>query len=508
MIAEENLALRVMALGLQVSVSQPTGGGARDPRVLLNDRAHQLDGHPIADFDKRTTYDTYDGQNQASGPDWYTLSFAEPVTMNCIEMTMGFAYYNGGWWTSLAVEVQGATQGEWQPVQGLAITPAYAFIDSRGERRPYETYEITFGAVATRAVRLVGRPGGLAQFTSLARIAVYQRDLSRHIPAAYLASAPVPELFRLISPQVAWDLSASLRKLTGLLVRFPLMEFYLDQERYQQCWQVMRRVYEGEPQLWFMLGETLGWDTWSAIDPADDARGALEPYVRLSFHDTLGRAVAPIVIGGRVVSEMSTNPALVREHFDWRWHRRCARQYSIPWPAYRAAVQRSPLLSMEQLDGLATLISLTVNSIAHLVYRLDHAHADIKQRSEQQKEVICRAIEFMQSHLEESIGVAEIARAVALSPHYFSELFTEQVGLAPSEYLIYLRIERAKEYLAFTGMSPTEVCLTLGYSPSYFWRLFKGRTGSTPGGYARRMRSPGTLLGGTALQSLPPRSIR
>jgi transcriptional regulator GlxA family with amidase domain len=218
----------------------------------------------------------------------------------------------------------------------------------------------------------------------------------------------------------------------------------------------------------------------------------------------MARAVAPIVIGGRLLGEMSSNPALVREHFDWTWHRRIARKHGISWPSYRDAVQRSPLLTIEQLDGLATLISLTVNSIAHLAYRLDHAHADLRRRSEQQKAMVCRAIDFMQSHLEESIGVAEIARVVALSPHYFSELFMEQTGQAPSEFLIHLRIERAKEYLTFTGMSPTEVCLALGYSPSYFWRLFKDRTGSTPGGYARRMRSPHPLLRGASLQGTWP----
>jgi two-component system response regulator YesN len=95
----------------------------------------------------------------------------------------------------------------------------------------------------------------------------------------------------------------------------------------------------------------------------------------------------------------------------------------------------------------------------------------------------------MQEHLEDPIGVADIARAVALSPHHFSALFMEQTGYSPGDFLINLRVERAKEYLARTRMSPTDVCLVLGYSPSYFWRLFKRRTGLTPARYARRARA-------------------
>jgi AraC-like DNA-binding protein len=485
---EENLAL-LPDVQISVSVPHPTGGAARDPRVLLNDTAHQLDGHPFADFDKCATYDTYDGQNRACGPDWYALAFAAPVTMNCIEMTMGFPYPNGGWWTSLNVDVRSEAGDSWQAVQGLVVTPPYALTDGRGERRPYETYELTFDAVTVRAVRVIGLPGGFDQFTSLARLAVYHRDLSRRSPATYLASTPVPELFRLISPQVAWDLSASLRKLTGLMINLPLMEYYLDGERYEQCWQAMRRTYEGEPQLWFLLGETLGWDTWSAIDRGEGPRGVQEPYVRLTFHDSMAHAVAPIMVDGRVLSEMSSDAAIVRDHFDWSWHRRFARRCGIPWSTYKSAIQRTPQLTLDQLDGVATLVGLIVDPIAHLVYRLERAHMDRKRRSEQQKQIVHQAIDFMQSHLEESLGVAEIARAVALSPHYFSELFTEQIGHAPGEFLIRLRIERAKEYLTCTRMSPTEVCLALGYSSSYFWRLFKRRTGSTPARYARRMRS-------------------
>jgi len=65
---EENLALRPN-VRIAVSVSHPTGGGARDPRVLLNETAHRLDGRPLSDFEQSRTYDTFDGRNQATGPD-------------------------------------------------------------------------------------------------------------------------------------------------------------------------------------------------------------------------------------------------------------------------------------------------------------------------------------------------------------------------------------------------------------------------------------------------------
>jgi hypothetical protein len=93
---------------VEVSVSNPTGRGARDPNVLLNETACRLDGkvaHEIVQY-RPNTYDTYDGQNEANGPDWYAIPFPELTTFNCVDMTMESAHRDGGWWTSLNVEIQ------------------------------------------------------------------------------------------------------------------------------------------------------------------------------------------------------------------------------------------------------------------------------------------------------------------------------------------------------------------------------------------------------------------
>ncbi|MBI5670402.1 MAG: hypothetical protein HZC41_20605 [Chloroflexi bacterium] len=78
---------------------------------------------------------------------------------------------DGGWWTTLTVEWLDERE-RWQPVEALAITPPYNFRDVPYGRRPYGTHALTFSPVTARAVRLIGTPGGLAQFTSLAYLAV------------------------------------------------------------------------------------------------------------------------------------------------------------------------------------------------------------------------------------------------------------------------------------------------------------------------------------------------
>ena len=113
-------------------------------------------------------------------------------------MTMECPNRDGGWWVSLNVEYWDADQNVWQPVSAFEIVPPYHFADEPHGRHPYETHALMFNEIDTEAIRLIGQPGGLAQFTSLAHLAVFHRDLSRWNPAS-LPTPPLPYIFRLIS---------------------------------------------------------------------------------------------------------------------------------------------------------------------------------------------------------------------------------------------------------------------------------------------------------------------
>jgi hypothetical protein len=146
---DENLALTT---GVRVTVStpNPTGGGAQDPHILLNDWATELDGGSLSDFNASRTFDTYDGQNKATGYDWYALQFPTVHTLNSIEMTMGIPYPDGGWWLSLNVEIDPNENNSWFGVQSLKILPDYRFEDSPDYRLPFQTYALTFDWLTRR----------------------------------------------------------------------------------------------------------------------------------------------------------------------------------------------------------------------------------------------------------------------------------------------------------------------------------------------------------------------
>lgn len=478
---------------IQASVMNPRGNGSQDIHVLLNERIKGLKDKPLEDFERYHTYDTYDGWNSACGMDWYAITFPEPVSCNCIEMTMGFPNHNGGWWLSLSVEVQYASGAPWEPLPSLQIAPAYDFTDSHEGRLPYESYGLTFATVTVWGLRLIGVPGGTAEFTSLARLAVYCRDLSRWNPMA-LPEAPIPYAFRLIEPYIIDDLSQSLDRLTGLTLDFPLFEFYLDHERFLRYYDYRERTFDGGEGLWGLIGDLVGWKAW---DHSADARTMgevrpMQPYVRMSFHNVRGNAVAPLVVNGEVLGEIATHFVLLEDTFDLEWHRRYASEHSISWQEYEAALLRVPRLTVRQLEGAAAMLGIFANQIAILAHRnflLKQELEDVREaragKSYSAKGLVKQSIEYMQENIEEGIGVAEVGRALAVSPTYLSAIFRRVTGRNPIDYLIELRMARAKEYLELTDMSVMDVCVALGYTPSYFSRLFKRSFGYPPSQYPR-----------------------
>lgn len=80
-----------------------------------------------------------------------------------------------------------------------------------------------------------------------------------------------------------------------------------------------------------------------------------------------------------------------------------------------------------------------------------------------------------------SLSNAELAAECNISEVYFRKLFTKHFGISPKQYIIDLRIQRAKQLLAEGGMSVSLISEKCGFSnPYHFCRLFKEHTGITP----------------------------
>lgn len=115
----------------------------------------------------------------------------------------------------------------------------------------------------------------------------------------------------------------------------------------------------------------------------------------------------------------------------------------------------------------------------------------IKSKSPKLKELIGIAQNFIHNNFERDISLGDIARFVFLSPSYFTRAFKEETGMSPINYLLKVRIERAKELLTDTGLRISDIALSVGFSNQQrFNEMFKKFTNQTPLQYRKKHANP------------------
>ncbi|MFT3669655.1 MAG: AraC family transcriptional regulator [Pseudoxanthomonas sp.] len=103
----------------------------------------------------------------------------------------------------------------------------------------------------------------------------------------------------------------------------------------------------------------------------------------------------------------------------------------------------------------------------------------------------CAEVEnYIARHLADCISVGDLASIAKISAHHFILLFRRTYGTTPGQYLIRLRIERAKRLLEETSLSIASIAAEVGFSShSHLSDQFARRTGLSPSEYRRRRSS-------------------
>ncbi len=171
----------------------------------------------------------------------------------------------------------------------------------------------------------------------------------------------------------------------------------------------------------------------------------------------------------------------------YRWRR------DVDWPrlaGVREGVSRpaDPLRLLatyivERFEG-AALDESALRLLAGLLVR-EIAEA-VLQRPAQPRggELVRRAQEYVEGHLDRPVALAELARQARCSASTLRRQFRQALGVAPYEWILRVRMERARRLLATTTLRVKEVAAQVGFEdPFQFSRIFRQRTGRSPRQY-------------------------
>lgn len=113
--------------------------------------------------------------------------------------------------------------------------------------------------------------------------------------------------------------------------------------------------------------------------------------------------------------------------------------------------------------------------------------SDIESQKKQETwNTLKDAQNYIKRNYNKKIGINEVANELFLSPSYFCMLFKKELGINFHDYLLSIRIDKAKHFLREKRYTIQEISSLVGYKDTkHFSRLFKKEVGLSPTEYRK-----------------------
>jgi AraC-like DNA-binding protein len=151
----------------------------------------------------------------------------------------------------------------------------------------------------------------------------------------------------------------------------------------------------------------------------------------------------------------------------------------------------------DTVRGMVLCEGVTEDTLSRLrkqieLFLIDVAECNATERTK--KEVrrdaeLAAVTDFLSRNVSSPLTLSQIALGCSMSVSKLKLLFRERLGSGPIDYLIRLRIDRARELIRTGEYTLTEIAERVGFSSlHYFSRAFKRITGLSPSEYAKTHR--------------------
>lgn len=121
-------------------------------------------------------------------------------------------------------------------------------------------------------------------------------------------------------------------------------------------------------------------------------------------------------------------------------------------------------------------------------YENSNREESFQTKNEEKIYKIEQIVEYIQEHAAEKLSAAELAKKMAVSYGTFGKLFKDYTNMSFSGYVLWYRMELAKEYLKNPSVKIKQAASKVGYkdNPQHFSRDFTRQVGCSPKEYRMR----------------------
>lgn len=98
-------------------------------------------------------------------------------------------------------------------------------------------------------------------------------------------------------------------------------------------------------------------------------------------------------------------------------------------------------------------------------------------------------IRYIEDNIDKKMLLSDFSKIANLSPSHFHKVFTKNIGMTPREFILKVKLDKAKKLLAETYMPVSEISLKCGFDNTpYFCHVFKKNTKNTPLEFRKKHR--------------------
>ena len=136
----------------------------------------------------------------------------------------------------------------------------------------------------------------------------------------------------------------------------------------------------------------------------------------------------------------------------------------------------------DQRDGDAEMVDHLVNALSiELARQFGPSASQSSCTSGLSPEYRARVVDLMQDAVDGSMRLSDIADALRMEPYRLSRIFKATFGETPRQYLLRLRLDRARHLVVNTETALAEVALDCGFSSqSHMTTAFTQHFGQSP----------------------------
>ncbi|ACB53144.1 transcriptional regulator, AraC family [Crocosphaera subtropica ATCC 51142] len=208
----------------------------------------------------------------------------------------------------------------------------------------------------------------------------------------------------------------------------------------------------GDCQASFNLDGKQHQEQYSVGDIVIFPAGELLPKIRIDRQVPLLELLLPHDTLVNAICETIPFQITLRSHFKLRDP--LIQQMGL---ALKAELETGNSDSKPYADSMATALAV------HLMRYYGSRNPNIKEyRAGLPAHKLSQTLEYIDSHLDGDLTLTKLANVVQISPHYFSSLFKQSIGLTPHQYVTKCRLEQAKRLLKRSSLSITDSAFNFG----------------------------------------------